>query len=134
MLALTCVGWLLFFIHHISQAISVNHIVDKIGKETEATICELMPSPRGVDSLRHAESVRPNPSEGAIPSEESGYIRFIDAQVLIVLAKQYHVTTQVEHSDPCRSANTSPCRGCRGLTPPSECALPGAHQEKGHRH
>jgi len=27
-LALTCVGLLLFFIHHISQAISVNHIVD----------------------------------------------------------------------------------------------------------
>jgi uncharacterized membrane protein len=98
MLAPTCVGWLLFFIHHMSQAISVNHIVDKIGKETEATICELMPSPRGVDSLRHAESVRPNPSEGAIPSEESGYIRFIDTQRLIVLAKQYHVTTQVEHS------------------------------------
>jgi hypothetical protein len=27
---------------------------------------------------------------------------------------------------PCRSANTSPCRVCRGLSPPSECALPGA--------
>ena len=26
----------------------------------------------------------------------------------------------------CRSANTSPCRVCRGLAPPSECALPGA--------
>ena len=24
---------------------------------------------------------------------------------------------------PCRSANTSPCRVCRGLSPPSECAL-----------
>ena len=27
---------------------------------------------------------------------------------------------------PCRSANTFPCRVCRGLTPPSECGLPGA--------
>ncbi len=27
---------------------------------------------------------------------------------------------------PCCSANTSPCRVCRGLAPPSECALPGA--------
>lgn len=27
---------------------------------------------------------------------------------------------------PCRSANTSPCRVCRGLSPPSEGALPGA--------
>ena len=31
---------------------------------------------------------------------------------------------------PCRSANTSPCRGCRGLSPPSECALPGAPKAK----
>jgi hypothetical protein len=30
----------------------------------------------------------------------------------------------------CRSANTSPCRVCRGLTPPSECALPGAQRKR----
>jgi len=30
----------------------------------------------------------------------------------------------------CRSANTSPCRVCRGLSPPSECALPGAHRKR----
>ena len=29
----------------------------------------------------------------------------------------------------CRSANTSPCRVCRGLSPPSECALPGAPKQ-----
>src|SRR5579864_2087290 len=29
----------------------------------------------------------------------------------------------------CRSANTSPCRVCRGLSPPSECALPGAQMK-----
>ena len=31
---------------------------------------------------------------------------------------------------PCRSANTSPCRVCRGLSPPSECALPGAPKQR----
>ena len=31
---------------------------------------------------------------------------------------------------PCRSANTSPCRACRGLSPPSACALPGAQNER----
>jgi len=31
---------------------------------------------------------------------------------------------------PCRPANTSPCRACRGLTPPSGCALPGAPLKK----
>jgi len=95
LLALTCVGWLLFFIHHISQAISVNHIVDKIAKETESVIDELMPSPRGLDHLKHAEALRPNPSEVAISTNESGYIRFIDTQRVIALAKQYHVTIRV---------------------------------------
>ncbi len=31
---------------------------------------------------------------------------------------------------PCRSANTSPCRVCRGFPPPSTCALPGAPKER----
>src|SRR5215472_7683670 len=31
---------------------------------------------------------------------------------------------------PCRSANTSPCRVWRGLSPPSECALPGRTKAK----
>ncbi len=32
---------------------------------------------------------------------------------------------------PCRLANSSPCRACRGLSPPSECALPGAQSKCG---
>src|SRR5579863_4550166 len=42
-LALACVGLLLFFIHHISQAISVNHIVARIASETEIVIHDVMP-------------------------------------------------------------------------------------------
>src|SRR5580700_5954034 len=45
-LALVCVAWLLYFIHHISQAISVNHIVDRIARETELVIDDVMPAPR----------------------------------------------------------------------------------------
>ena len=43
LLAPICVGWLVYFIHHISNAISVNHIVDRIRRETEQVIDELMP-------------------------------------------------------------------------------------------
>src|SRR5690606_35294006 len=32
--------------------------------------------------------------------------------------------------EPLPSANTSPCRVCRGLSPPSRCALPGAPKER----
>src|SRR5580700_10674252 len=45
LLALVAVAWLIFFIHHISQAISVNHIVDRIARDTEQIIDGLMPHP-----------------------------------------------------------------------------------------
>lgn len=46
LLALACVAWLLYFIHHISQAISVSHIVDRIATETEGIIDDVMPHAR----------------------------------------------------------------------------------------
>ena len=51
LLAVACVGWLLFFIHHISRAISVNHIVDRIASDTIAMIDEMMPWPHRHDRL-----------------------------------------------------------------------------------
>jgi uncharacterized membrane protein len=95
MLALVCVGLLLFFIHHISQAISVNHIVDRIAEETEAMIDEIMPWPHLLNHLKDAEPLRPNPSEVPVLSHDSGYIRFVDARRLVALAKHYHVTIRV---------------------------------------
>ena len=94
-LALACVGLLLFFIHHISQAISVNHIVDRIAEETEAMIDEMMPRPHRPDRLKDIEPLRANPSEVAVSSNASGYIRFVDTRRLVALAKHYHVTIRV---------------------------------------
>ena len=94
-LALVCVGLLLFFIHHISQAISVNHIVDRIAAETEAMIAEIMPRPHQLNHLEDAEPLRPNPSEVAVLSDDSGYIRFIDTRRVVALAKHYHVSIRV---------------------------------------
>ena len=90
LLALACVAWLLYFIHHISQSISVSHIVDRIASETEAVIDELMPQPRG----NHIpEGALGELSTWDIPllSRESGYIRFIDTRRLATLAKFHHV-------------------------------------------
>jgi uncharacterized membrane protein len=94
-LALVCVGLLLFFIHHISQAISVNHIVDRIAEETEAMINEIMPWPHRLNRLKDTEPLRPNSSEVAVLSVDSGYVRFIDTPRLAALAKHYHVSTRV---------------------------------------
>ena len=95
LLALTCVGWLLYFIHHISQAISVNHIVDRIAKETEGVIDDIMPWPHWPGRLQQTQAPPPSPDEIAVAGPESGYIRFVDARRLLDLAKQSHVRIRV---------------------------------------
>lgn len=49
-LAVACVAWLLYFTNYISQAISVNHIVDRLARETENMIDTMMLQPRQLDS------------------------------------------------------------------------------------
>src|ERR1700722_4292532 len=82
-LALVCVAWLLFFIHHISHAISVSHIVDRIASETEGSIDDVMPQPRNL--LRIVENIPRELETWDIPllSTTSRYIRFIDTPRLV---------------------------------------------------
>jgi uncharacterized membrane protein len=89
LLAVLCVAGLIFFIHHISQAISVNHIVDRIAGETEGVIDEIMP-----DNRRHAYDPAgvpfdDNRSESLVASDRSGYIRYVDTGRLVDLAKKF---------------------------------------------
>jgi uncharacterized membrane protein len=95
LLALVCVGWLLFFIHHISQAISVNHIVDRIARETEAVIDALMPRPRGPHSRPEPQLPPPEGTEFAVLNMVSGYIRFIDTRRLVRFAKLHRAHVRV---------------------------------------
>lgn len=94
LLAIACVGWLLFFIHHITRAISVSNIVDRIATETVAMIETLMPEGRTV-RLNHSQSEPPGVDETPILAETSGYIRFVDIGALVNLAKSCHVTLRV---------------------------------------
>jgi len=94
-LALACVAWLLFFIHHISQAISVNHIVDKIASETEAIIDEIMPDPRRSNPMPGEDPPGPSEGEGSVSGDVSGYVRFIDVNRLVFLARSYGVVIRI---------------------------------------
>ena len=104
LLAIACVGLLLYFIHHISEAISVNHIVDRIASETEATIDEMMPWPHRPGLITQDHVIHSTTWDTEVPSEVSGYIRFIDTKRLVVLAKEYgvkiHVLRRVGHFVP----------------------------------
>jgi len=95
LLALACVAWLLYFIHHISQSISVSHIVDRIASETEAIIDDLMPQPRGNRIPQEGELAELSTWDIPLLSRESGYIRFVDTSRLVTLARQHHVKIRV---------------------------------------
>jgi uncharacterized membrane protein len=95
LLAIACVAGLLFFIHHISQAISVNHIVDRIAAETESIIEQTMPLPRRMNRLEVGDGMEAEGRPVAILNHISGYIRFVDLRQLLALATQWHVKIQV---------------------------------------
>lgn len=96
MLALVSVGWLIFFIHHISQAISVNHIVDRIARETELVIDEFMPFQRTGFPLPEASEIRNAAGDAPVLNRRSGYIRYLDVGRLLHLAKAYGIRVRVE--------------------------------------
>jgi uncharacterized membrane protein len=94
-LALASVIGLIFFIHHISQAISVTHIVDRIARETEDVIDDLMPYPMlNADRWRRS-TIEAQGNEFAVASITSGYIRYIDTKRLLALAKAYRLRVRV---------------------------------------
>jgi uncharacterized membrane protein len=95
LLALVAIAWLIFFIHHISQAISVNHIVDRIARDTEQVIDGLMPYPHTGFAPPNQEAM-PNGSGAPILNLRSGYIRFIDVGRLTALAKEWKIRIRVE--------------------------------------
>ncbi len=95
-LALLCVGWLIFFIHHISQAISVNHIVDRIAGETEEVIDELMPHPFRGAYLTESPALPKSAASVAVAGLHSGYIRFVDIRGLVAVAKSAGVRVAVQ--------------------------------------
>ena len=94
-LALICVGWLLFFIQHISYAISVNHIVDRIARDTERVIDELMPHRRNGHYPAPETEYPSDGPEFPILNEVSGYIRYIDIGRLLEFARLHHLRVRV---------------------------------------
>jgi uncharacterized membrane protein len=94
-LALTCVGWLIFFIQHISQSISVNHIVDRIASETEDVIDDIMPDPQRYIYKPAGVPFDGTEREVAVHSLVSGYIRYVDTGRLLELAKAFKLRVRM---------------------------------------
>jgi uncharacterized membrane protein len=95
-LAPVCVGWLIYFIHHISNAISVNHIIDRIRRDTEIVIDQLMPFPRLPTHSDEAFGASLEDFNHIVASPQSGYIRFVNLGLLNSLAKSYGICLRLE--------------------------------------
>jgi uncharacterized membrane protein len=96
LLALGCVAWLIYFIHHVSQSISVNHIVDRIARETELVIDEYMPYVGTPFRLDDFKDISLDKLGAAVLSRQSGYIRYVDINRLITLAREYGIRVRLE--------------------------------------
>jgi uncharacterized membrane protein len=98
LLSVLCVAWLLFFIHHISQAISVNHIVDRIAQETEAVIDVTMPAPFRERTMAQSpipEDIETDPRSIHLLSDDSGYVRYIDIPRLVAFTKSTGIKIRI---------------------------------------
>ena len=92
-LALFCLGALIFFIHHITHRIQANHIVDRVAEETMRVIDDRFPEPY---SLKPEDSHIPASKEGKeVAAISAGYIQLIDEERLFSLARERHVLIQI---------------------------------------
>lgn len=89
-MALICMGWLIYFIDHMSKYIQVNYIYEHIARETEMVIDSVFPGKAtGGENLEYS----PVPAEDTVSvlSNKSGYIQLIDDERLAWTAKEYGV-------------------------------------------
>lgn len=95
LLALGCAIGLLFFINHISESISVNHIVHRLARETERMIDTLMPLKRDFERVMPSHLIKGSINEAPILSSTSGYIRYIDTERLLNLAAHHQTVVRI---------------------------------------
>lgn len=95
LLALLCVCSLLFFAHHVANAFTVNFVVDRIARETETVIDRLMPHPRPDRGPVAETAVTHSEPEIPILNEVSGYIRWIDTERLVAMARRHDLRVRV---------------------------------------
>lgn len=92
MLGLACLGFLIYFIHHIATGIQVSNLVDRIATETEAVLDEVYP--HGAD---HSTPAVPEAAVSVV-ADRSGYLQLIDTDGLAAIARRgrllIHVTLE----------------------------------------
>lgn len=100
-MALVGVGTLMFFIHHIASSIQASNIIALIAKETNATINLLFPEKlgHGPDEDDDEQILPPLAKRNwcVIQSRESGYIKNVNNDGLLRVARDWKTVVRMEH-------------------------------------
>ncbi|HPZ09673.1 MAG TPA: DUF2254 domain-containing protein [Candidatus Eremiobacteraeota bacterium] len=97
LLALFCLGSLIYFIHYISLFIQLNHIVNHIAGDTEHVIKNVFPEKATQQIKFYTEHLIPVSESEPVFSKYTGYIQLIDDKSLGKLAKRYAVKLFVKY-------------------------------------
>lgn len=99
-LAISGIGALIFFIHHIASSIQASSIIASVADETMATIDQLFPEKFGHPAQDDAEdqATLPLPERNwqAIPAPESGYVQRVENATLLRLAREHDTVVRME--------------------------------------
>jgi uncharacterized membrane protein len=94
LLAVICLAALIFFIHHITQEIQANFIVDRIAEETILVIDERFPEHYTPGSEEASPTLSGDAKE--VVSTRAGYLQLLDEDRLFSLAKDHHLVLQMK--------------------------------------
>ena len=89
LLGLVCLGFLIFFIHHIATGIQVNNLVERISIDTEAVIDEVYP----LGEVAPAPAVPE--SAASVISTRAGYLQLVDHDGLAEVARTHRLVIHV---------------------------------------
>ena len=99
-LAISGIGALIFFIHHIAASIQASSIIASVADETLAAIDRLFPQKFGQTPVDDDEDQSPLPlperNWQAVPARVNGYIQSVDNAALLRLAREHQTIVRME--------------------------------------
>lgn len=91
------IALLIWFIHHIAEALQASSIIRRVSDDTLAAIAKLFPEQVGHPAGQRAHPHAPDPAAWRpLRARRSGYIQWIDGDRLIEIARDAHAVLRME--------------------------------------
>jgi uncharacterized membrane protein len=94
LLAVVGVGYLVYFIHHIAEAIQASHILAAITRQTVRTIERVCPDGPPRDEPDD-DADHPGAGRHVVPAPRDGYVQEVDGPGLLEIARERHATVRM---------------------------------------